>query len=132
MNTKDNLSQANFMVIIGLVLSIFIIFFALDVMKFPFETYDRLSYYLCLGNTRHTVGVIGALILIPLCVRRIKWSFIFSLILSLLIFILCFIHIIHMLINNPPNFTSQIHGPIIWACIQFFIIIYCFKSIKED
>ena len=132
MKIKENLSQANFIVIVGLVLSVFIIFIALDIMKFPFSTYDRISYYLCLGNTRHTVGVIGTLIIIPLCTKKIIWGFVLALILSTVIFILCFSHVIHMLINNPPNFTSQIHGPIIWSVVQLPVIIFSYISIKEN
>lgn len=62
--------NSQIMLIISLSVSIGIIYFALDVLKFPFVCYDTFSSILCLGGTRHSVGVLSALILIPICAAK--------------------------------------------------------------
>lgn len=119
------------LIIAGLVLSITIIFIALDIMNFPFNTHDTFSFIICLGNTRHTLGVLFSLLLIPLCACKIRFAYLLTLILSTIIFLLCLSHVFYMLIYKPYFWDKQIHGPVIWSFFQLPIIFYGFKAYKE-
>jgi hypothetical protein len=130
-NKSNTIGHYQNMVILGLVLSVFIIFFAVDIIKFPFVSYDTIGFIITLGNTRHTVGVIGALLLIPLCVYRIKMAYYGVLYLSFFISLLCIIHIIIMIVNNSPYDISRIYGPVTWTLIQIYLIIVSFLTIKK-
>jgi len=116
--------------ITGLVLSIFIIFFAIDIMHFPFFSQDPVGYLLTLGETRHTVGVILSLVLIPLCAHKKRFAFFAAALLGTVISILCITHVITMLIVEPPLYRQQIHGPIIWTATQLPVIYYGCKAFR--
>jgi uncharacterized membrane protein len=118
------------LLITGLALSIFIIFFAIDIMHFPFVSQDPAGYILTLGETRHTVGVILALALIPLCALKKRFAFLAAALLGTVLAILCITHVIAMLIVEPPLYRQQIHGPIIWTATQLPVIYYGFKAFR--
>jgi hypothetical protein len=124
-------AYSHIMLITALVVSIGIIFIALDILKFPFITYDPFCSIICLGGTRHTVGVLGALVLIPLCAAKKRFAFLAAAAFGMLIFLLCAAHIAYMLAAKPYRFEEQIHGPIIWALVQLPVIIYGYKSFAE-
>jgi len=123
-----NESNYHVFLIAGLSLSVFIIFFALDIMHFPFISKDPVGYILTLGQTRHTVGVILALALIPFCAQKMRFAFLVAALLGTFIALLCIVHVISMLIVEPPLYRSQIHGPIIWAVTQLPVIHYGYKA----
>jgi len=127
-------SNYHVFLIAGLSLSVFIIFFALDIMHFPFSSKDPVGYILTLGQTRHTVGVILALALIPLCAQKMRFAFLATALLGTVIALLCVAHVINMIIVEPPLYRSQIHGPIIWAVTQLPVIYYGYKAFgrKEE
>ncbi|MBN1799752.1 MAG: hypothetical protein JW822_14340 [Spirochaetales bacterium] len=119
------------MLITALAVSIGIIFIALDILEFPFISYDSFCSIICLGGTRHTVGVLSALFLIPLCAAKKRFGFLGALLLGISLFLLCAVHIAYMLIMRTYRFEEQIHGPIIWALAQLPVIIYGYKSFME-
>ena len=119
------------MLIAALAVSIGIIFIGLDILAFPFVSFDSFSSIICLGGTRHTVGVLAALFLIPLCAAKQRFGFLGALVLGISIFLLCAVHITYMLLVRTYRFEEQIHGPIIWALVQLPVIIYGYKSIME-
>jgi len=119
------------MLIAALAVSIGIIFIALDILEFPFISYDSFSSIICLGGTRHTVGVLAALFLIPVCAAKKRFGFLGALLLGISLFLLCVVHIAYMLIMRTYRFEEQIHGPIIWALVQLPVIIYGYKSFME-
>jgi hypothetical protein len=115
----------------ALAVSIGIIFIALDILKFPFVTYDSFGSILCLGGARHTVGVLLSLFLIPFCAAKIRFGFLGATLLGILLFALCTVHVAHMLAARPYWFQEQIHGPVIWAFVQLPVIIYGYKSFRK-
>lgn len=117
--------------ITSLIVSIGIIFIALDILDFPFISYDSFSSIICLGGTRHTAGVLASLLLIPLCAAKNRFGFLGAFILGISLFLLCTVHTAYMLIVRTYHFEEQIHGPIIWALIQLPIIIYGYRAFKE-
>jgi hypothetical protein len=119
------------MLITALSVSIAIIFIALDILEFPFISYDSFCSIICLGGTRHTVGVLASLVLIPLCAAKKRFAFLAAAAFGIFIFLLCVIHIAYMLIVRTYRFEEQIHGPIIWAMVQLPVIIYGYKSFLE-
>ncbi|MBN1439442.1 MAG: hypothetical protein JW929_08540 [Anaerolineales bacterium] len=119
------------MLILWLSVSVGIIFIALDILKFPFVTYDRAGYLLCLGDTRHTVGVLAALVCIPLCAAKQRLGYYAALASGAILFLLCSSHAVYMLAAQTHRFEDQIHGPILWALVQIPIVVYAYKSIRE-
>jgi len=69
MSKSTRISNNTLGIIIGLVISVWWIFMGLD-SGFRFEAPDHISYLLTLGERRHTIMTILALILIPLCARE--------------------------------------------------------------
>jgi hypothetical protein len=124
-------ARAHVMLIAALSVSIGIIFIALDILKFPFVTYDLFCSIICLGGTRHTVGVVVALALIPFCAAKKRAAFFGASLFAVFIFLLCGVHIVYMLAAKPYRFEEQIHGPIIWALVQLPVIFYGYKSFME-
>ena len=128
---NDVTSKNGFYVIIGLVVSILWIYLGLD-FGFSFEGPDDIIWQiLTLGGLRHTIMTIIALILIPICVREIKYGFLAVMVLGIVVFALCFIHYCYMLIFKPVGFESLIFGPIMWSIIQIPIIIFSYKAKNE-
>ena len=130
MNKTKKISNNTLGVIIGLVISIWWIIMGLDI-GFQFVASDKISYILTLGEQRHTIITILALILIPICARENKWGFLSAMILGIFTFILSVIHIIYMFAATPTGYESQIFGPIIWSIFQIPIIIFSYKARKE-
>ena len=130
MNKTKNISNNTLGIIIGLVVSIWWIFMGLNI-GFQFVASDKISYILTLGEQRHTIITILALILIPICAREKKWGFFAAMILGIVTFILSLIHIVYMFITTPSGFESQIFGPIIWSIFQIPIIIFGYEARKE-
>ncbi len=119
------------MLIAALTVSIGIIFIARDILDFPFITYDAFSLIICLGDTRHTAGVMLSLFLIPLCAAKKRFGFLMALLLGSSLFLLCAVHTAYMLILRTYRFEEQLHGPVIWALAQLPVIIYGYKSLME-
>jgi len=86
---------------------------------------------LTLGDQRHTIMTILALILIPICARENKWGFLSAMVLVIVTLALSLIHSIYMLITTPPGFVSQIFGPTVWSIIQIPIISFSYKARQE-
>ncbi|MCK4397335.1 hypothetical protein KAW96_12220 [candidate division WOR-3 bacterium] len=130
MRKANRISNNTLAVIIGLVISVWWIFMGLNA-GFRFVSADQISYMLTLGEQRHTIMTILALILIPICARENKWGFLSAMVLGIVTLALSSIHSIYMLIATPLGFESQIFGPIIWSVIQIPIIIFSYKARQE-
>jgi hypothetical protein len=125
-------APANYQVMLILWLSVSagIIFVALDILEFPFISYDRFSDWICLGGTRHTVGVLSALVCIPLVAAKRRLGYYGAFISGLVIFLLCAVHVVYMPIAQTYRFEEQIHGPILWALVQIPVILYGHQLIR--
>ena len=130
MSKTNKITNNTLGVIIGLVLSVWWIFMGLNT-GFRFVAADQISYILTLGEQRHTIMIILALILIPICARENKWGLLTAMVLGMVTFALSFVHSIYMLIATPPGFESQIFGPFIWSIIQIPIIVFSYKARQE-
>lgn len=117
-------------VIIGLVVSVWWIFMGLNT-GFRFVASDQISYILTLGEQRHTIMTILALILIPICAQGNKLGFFAAMVLGILTLALSLAHSVYMLVAAPSGFESQILGPTVWAIIQIPIIIFSYKARQE-
>jgi hypothetical protein len=120
------------MLILWLSVSAGIIFIALDILEFPFISYDRFSDWISLGGTRHTVGVLTALVCIPLVAAKRRLGYYGAFISGLVIFLLCAVHVVYMPIAQTYRFEEQIHGPILWALVQIPVIVYGYQLIRAD
>ena len=130
MSKTNRITNNTLGVIVGLVISVLWIFMGLDI-GFRFVASDCVSYVLTLGELRHTIMTILALILIPICARENKWGFLAAMVLGIVTLALSLSHSIYMLIATPPGFESQIFGPIAWSIIQIPIIIFSYKARQE-
>ncbi len=130
MKRSMKISNNTLFTIIGLVTSVWWIFMGLNI-GFRFVAPDLISYILTLGEYRHTIMTIAALILIPFCSMESKWGLLGAMILGSVTLVLSLSHSIYMLIATPPGFESQIFGPIVWSIIQIPIIIFSYKAKKE-
>ena len=127
---NNKITNNTYAVIIGLVLSIFWIFMALNI-GFPFGALDEICLILTLGGLRHTIMPIVAMILIPICARENKLGILAAIILGITTLALLMIHVIYMLITTIPGFESQLFGPIIWSVFQIPIIFFGYKAYQE-
>lgn len=98
---------------------------------FRFVASDRVSYMLTLGELRHTIMTILALILIPICARENKWGFLAAMVLGIVTLVLSLAHSIYLLVATPAGFESQILGPSIWCIIQIPTIIFSCRARRE-
>ena len=130
MKKSKKISNNTLFTIIGLVTSVWWIFMGLDI-GFRFVAPDFVSYLLTLGEYRHTIMTIAALILIPFCSMGNRWGFLGAMVLGSVTLILSLTHSIYMLIATPPGFESQIFGPIVWSIIQIPIIVFSYRAKKE-
>ena len=131
MNNKNKIRHSTLGVIIGLVISIWWIFMGLDI-GFRFQASDSVSFYLTLGENRHTIMTIIALILIPICVLEKHWSFLAAMVLGVTTLTLSMVHVVYMLITVPSGYESQLFGPIIWSVIQIPIIFFSRRARQES
>lgn len=130
MSKTNRITNNTLSVIIGLVISVWWIFMGLNT-GFRFIATDNISFILTLGEQRHTIMTILALILIPICARENRWGFLAAMLLGVVTLALSLSHSIYMLIVTPPGFESQIFGPIVWSVIQIPIIIFSYKARQE-
>lgn len=130
MSESKTISRNTLGLIIGLVVSVWWIFMGLDI-GFRFESADRISYLLCLGDLRHTIMTIAALVLIPICALELRWGFILALLLGSVTIVLVVIHVFYMVFSKPPGFESQLFGPIVWTLMQVPIIIFSYRILKK-
>lgn len=130
MSQTNKITNNGLGVIIGLVVSVWWIFMGLNT-GFRFVASDQISYILTLGEQRHTIMTILALILIPICARGNKWGFFAAMVLGIVTLALSLAHSIYMLVATPSGFESQILGPTVWAIIQIPIIIFGYKARQE-
>ena len=130
MSKNNRITNSTLGVLIGLVISVLWIFMGLDI-GFRFVASDRIGYILTLGEQRHTIMTVLALVLIPICAREKEGGFITAMVLGIVTFVLSFVHSIYMLIATPPGFESQIFGPVVWSIIQIPIIIFSYKARKK-
>ena len=100
-------------------------------MGFPFVAGDDASYILTLAGHRHTIMTIAALILIPICARGYAQGFLGAMILGVITFALCLVHVTYMLIATPSGYESQFFGPLVWTIIQIPIIIFSYRARRE-
>ena len=117
-------------VIIGLVVSVWWIFMGLD-SGFRFQAGDSVSYWLTLGEHRHTIMTILALILIPACALEKKWGFSAAIVLGIVTLTLSMTHVVHMLIAEPSGYESQLFGPVVWSLIQIPVVVFGYKALKK-
>jgi hypothetical protein len=127
MNSRAKIRNSTLGLIIALVVSIWWIFMGLD-SGFRFQAGDSVSYWLTLGERRHTIMTILALILIPVCALEKMWGFIAVIILAIVTITLSMIHVVYMLIVEPSGFESQLFGPVVWSIIQIPIVIFGYKA----
>jgi hypothetical protein len=127
MNNRARIRNSTLGLIIALVISVWWIFMGLD-SGFRFQASDSVSYWLTLGERRHTIMTIVALILIPVCALEKMWGFIAVIILGLVTIILSMAHVVYMLIVEPSGFESQLFGPVVWSIIQIPIVILGYKA----
>ena len=130
MNESKTISRNTLGLIIGLVVSVWWIFMGLDI-GFRFESADRISYLLCLGDLRHTIMTIAALILIPICALELRWGFILAGLLGTITLVLVAVHIFYMVFSNLPGFQSQIFGPLVWLVMQAPIVFFSYRALKS-
>ena len=130
MKRSKKISNNILFTIIGLVTSVWWIFMGLNI-GFRFVAPDLVSYILTLGEYRHTIMTIAALILIPFCSMESKWGLLGAMFLGSVTLILSLSHSIYMLIATPPGFESQIFGPVVWSVIQIPIIVFSYRAKKE-
>ena len=130
MSKGSGMSNSTLGVIVGLVISIWWIFMGLD-SGFRFQASDHISYLLTLGERRHTIMTVWALILIPLCAVENKWGLLAAMVLGIVTFILSTTHAGYMVLTTPPGFESQLFGPIVWSAIQIPIVIFGYKARRE-
>ncbi len=130
MNSKARIKNSTLGVIIGLVISIWWIFMGLDI-GFRFEAGDAVSYWLTLGENRHTIMTILALVLIPVCSLEKRWGFWATMALGVATLTLSVIHVIYMLITVPSGYETQLFGPIIWSVMQIPIIVFSHWARRE-
>jgi ABC-type Na+ efflux pump permease subunit len=117
-------------VIIGLVLSVWWIFMGL-VMDFSFESFNDLSHIVTLAGYRHAVMPIAALILIPICAKGYRWSFLAAMILGALTFVLSSITVVNLLVSTPPDFQQTLMGPLVWLIFQVIIVVFAYRALKQ-
>jgi DMSO/TMAO reductase YedYZ heme-binding membrane subunit len=127
MKDKARISKSALGVIIGLVVSVWWIFMGLDI-GFRFEASDAVSYWLTLGEYRHTIMTIIALFLIPVCALEKRWGFLGAMALGIVTFTLSVIHIVYMVLTAPAGYESQLFGPIIWSVFQIPIIVFSHRA----
>jgi hypothetical protein len=130
MNSKARIRNSTLGVIIGLVVSVWWIFMGLDI-GFRFEASDAVSYWLTLGENRHTIMTILALVLIPMCALEKRWGFLWAMVLGAATLTLCVVHVIYMLITVPTGYESQLFGPIIWSVMQIPILVFSHRARRE-
>lgn len=130
MDKANRITNNVLAVIVGLVVSIWWIFMGLNI-DFRFVAGDRISYMLTLGEQRHTIMTVLALILIPICARENKWGFLGVMVFGVVTFVMLFTHSIYMLLATPPGFESQIFGPVVWSIIQIPIITFGYRARRE-
>lgn len=129
MNNRTRIRNSTLGVIIGLEISVLWIFMGLN-SGFRFEASDLTSYWLTLGEQRHTIMTILALILIPICALEEIWGFLAALALGGVTLTLSLTHVIHMLVAAPSGFEAQLFGPIVWAIIQIPIIVFGYNAAR--
>lgn len=127
MDKANRITNNVLAVIVGLVVSIWWIFMGLNI-DFRFVAGDRISYMLTLGEQRHTIMTVLALILIPICARENKWGFLGVMVFGVVTFVMLFTHSIYMLLATPPGFESQIFAPVVWSIIQIPIIMFSYRA----
>jgi len=131
MNSKARIKNSTLGVIIGLVISVWWIFMGLDI-GFRFEASDAVSYWLTLGEYRHTIMTILALVLIPVCVLEKRWGFLAAMVLAVATLTLSVVHVVYMLMTAPSGYESQLFGPIIWSVMQIPIIVFSYRARREQ
>ena len=117
-------------VIVGLELSVLWILMALE-SGFAFKPNSTLSYLVTLGAHRHTVMTIAGLVLIPICAREIKWSFLAAMILGMVTFVLTSVSVVELLVTTPPGYGGRLFGPIVWIALQIPIILFSYRAQRE-
>jgi hypothetical protein len=127
MNNRARIRNSTLGVIIGLVVSVWWIFMGLD-SGFRFQASDPVSYWLTLGEHRHTIMTILALVLIPVCALENKWGFLGAIVLGVVTLTLSLVHVVYMLIAAPSGYESQLFGPIVWSIIQISIVLFGYKA----
>ena len=127
MSKSNRISNNTLGLIIGLVVSIWWIFMALDI-GFPFGTNDTVCYWLTLGGYRHTIMTTLALMLVPVCALEKSWGFRAAIGLGTITLTLLVIHVVYMLIATPAGYESQLFGPIIWSAMQVPIVIFGYRA----
>lgn len=114
-------------VIIGLVVSVWWIFMGLE-SGFSFHASDTVSYWLTLGERRHTIMTIVALMLIPVCALEKRPAFTTAMALGAATLSLSSIHVLYMSIAATSGFKAKLFGPIVWSIIQIPIIVFGYKA----
>jgi hypothetical protein len=127
MNSKARIGNSTLGVIIGLVVSVWWIFMGLDI-GFRFEASDAVSYWLTLGEYRHTIITILALALIPACALEKQWGFMGAMVLGAATLTLSVVHVLYMVMTAPPGYESQLFGPLIWSLMQIPIIVFAHRA----
>jgi hypothetical protein len=127
MSSKPTIRNSTLGVIIGMVLSVWWIFMGLD-SGFPFQAGDTVSYWMTLGEHRHTIMTILALFLIPVCALEKKWGFSAAMVLGVITLALSLAHIVYMVTAEPAGFRSQLFGPLVWSIIQIPIVVFGYKA----
>ena len=112
-----------------MVLSVWWIFMGLD-SGFPFRAGDPVSYWLTLGEYRHTIMTILALFLIPVCALEKKWGFSAAMALGAITLALSLAHVVYMVTAEPAGFQSQLFGPLVWSILQIPIVVFGYKARK--
>jgi hypothetical protein len=130
MSNKFRIKNNTLGVIIGLVVSIWWIFMGLD-LGFRFEAGDTVCYWLTLGEHRHTIMTIFALVLVPVCALEKPWGFLAAMVLGMVTLTLSAIHIVYMLIVVPSGYASQLFGPIVWSVMQIPIVVFGYRARGE-
>jgi hypothetical protein len=130
MNSKARIRNSTLGLIIGLVVSVWWIFMGLDI-GFRFEASDAVTYWLTLGENRHTIMTILALVLIPVCALEKRWGFLAAMVLGVATLTLSVVHVVYMLITAPCGYESQLFGPTIWSVVQIPVIVFSRQAGRE-
>jgi hypothetical protein len=130
MNSNHRIRNATLGVIIGMVLSVWWILMGLD-SGFPFQASDPVSYWLTLGEHRHTIMTILTLFLIPVCALEKKWGFSAAMVLGVVTLALSLGHVVYMVNAETAGYRSQLFGPLVWSILQIPIVVFGYKARQE-
>ena len=99
-------------------------------MGFSFVPLSDLTYIATLGGNRHVVGIIAALIMIPICLKQTKKGFLATMTVLSFTGILTTISVIDALFLTPG---SELKAPVaaVMLAFQILAIAFSYRAMKE-